>query len=238
MDITKVRYESKVLLKEIPILANLDTRLISHPFVDDIYFWDEVGDFYDLTQKKDYSKWITYMETLIDTLDVYEIFFMVYDKNYVFTWLKYIETYVEKDEFDEMLSIAWSTREIHPKNYGVKAKDVICWFKNADKKIIMREREYKYWENLPDAVELYRVGGRCPEYYDIAWTPSLETARWLQSKMEDSEGSLFKVIVPKEHCICCFDCRDEYGVIVDIDEMKNVMDEIGVNSVDEKNEYV
>lgn len=226
MNAAKVRYESKVLLKEIPILANIDSRRICHPFTNDIYFWDEYGDFYDLTQKKDYEKWIAYMEELIDKSDVDDIFFLVFGKNYVLTWLKYIEPYVEKDKFDELLYIAWSNTGVHPKSYGVKTKDLIRWLKNADMKNIMSEGEYRYWKNLPDTVELYRGGDSHCEYYDIAWTPNLETARWFQNKMENNKGPLFKVIVSKEHCICCFNCEGEYEVVVDVFAVENMIEEI------------
>lgn len=144
--------------------------------------------------------------------------FMVMRKSYRLTFLKYIKEYLSKEDMSELLAFSWISSENPNQDVNVSLKSIVKWFREADKKVLMDEEEYKYYESLPQTITAYRGVsiGRNPK--GLSWTCNLETAKWFANRFNRNgeEGYVQSVTIDKSCVLAYFNGRNEDELVLDI----------------------
>ena len=138
-------------------------------------------------------------------------------KSYRLTFLKFIKTYLSKKDFSELLADAWVSSENPNQDINVPLKTAISWFRQADKKVLMSEDEYKFYNSLPEIITVYRgvAVGRNPK--GLSWTCNKATAEWFANRYntETKRGYIQSVDVAKNCILAYFNSRNEDELVVD-----------------------
>ena len=150
------------------------------------------------------------------------------NKPFRITWLKYVEAYLSNKDFAEYLADAYVSEEMPNLNPNISVKELIKWFKKADKQALMDEDEYKFWSKLPDEVEIFRGVSHSGDKLGISWTTNLETAEWFANRFsdDDNHARVYKVIANKKDCLCYFGSRGENEIVLDVNAVKNNIEQI------------
>ena len=85
----------------------------------------------------------------------YEIYMMT-NKPYGLTFLKYAKPYLSNEDFSKILGDAWVRSENPNGDTNVSKKELLSMFKQADKKSLMTEEDYKQWQGLDETITVYR----------------------------------------------------------------------------------
>lgn len=150
------------------------------------------------------------------------------NKPYRLAFLKYIFPYLTKKTFSELFGEIWVESENPNDDINVSLRELVLWFRNADKKALMGEDDYKTWENLPETMELYRGVGVGRKQYGLSWTSNKEKAKWFAHRFDtvDDIGYVQKVIVPRKDMLAYFQSRGEEEVVVDTFKIKKNIEKI------------
>jgi hypothetical protein len=225
-DIKAVRDTSKSLLYAVHIKPD-PYGFVSHPYTNHVYVGCSDGGFIDLRQEDARKQWLGEMKNILNNADLDHIFLML-NKAYYLTWLKFVKQHLSKNDFAKLLVKAYTLAENPNMDTNVPVPNLIRWFKEADKKALMTEEEYTYWENLPEEVEIWRgvSPNRCK--YGLSWTDDEQVARWFQRRFitDKDVGYLLHAVVPKKHCLAYFNGRDEKEIVLDVNAVKNLIEVI------------
>lgn len=220
--IQDIRRETKLLLHAVPVKCDNNFGIVQHPFTTSNITFLRSKEAVDLLTEDGYNKWIQDTENLIDNMTLSQIFHILLCDAWYLTWLKLAKPYLSNEDFTKYLAMAW-VREDNPNmDANVSIRELTKWFKEADKKILMDEEEYEYWESLPEEITLYRGVSRGRKKYGLSWTDNIETAKWFQIRFanQENQGELLKVVVSKKHCLCYFNGRNENEIVLDVNAVK------------------
>jgi hypothetical protein len=225
-----IKTVTKRLLRAVPIKVDpMYEFIVQHPFTNSPYTAGFSREILDIRTEDGYKKWIAVMDQIIDESDLSRIFVRL-NNAWNLTWLNLIKPYLSISDFSELLHEAWVLEENPNMDINVSTEVAIEWFKEADKKILMSEEEYAYWKALPDEVILYRGVANGRKKYGISWTDNKGKAIWFQNRWadEDNPGRLLRVKTAKEHCLCYLNSRNEKEVVLDVNAVKNDIEDITV----------
>jgi hypothetical protein len=225
-DIDGVRSASKALLFAVEINCDNPFGIVSHPFTNNIFAMDDEHKIVNLTDADTCLQWKKNVAEAIDKASLNHIYIML-NKPWKITWLKYVEQYMSDSDFASYLSDAYVSEEMPNLNPNVPVKELIKWFKRADKHYLMDQVEYDAWQQLPDVVELYRGISHGTED-GISWTTEFATAKWFAERFatDEHKARIYKVIANKKDCLCYFASRGEYEIILDVNAVKNKIEQI------------
>ena len=226
-DINKVKEQSKLLLYAVSIEPAY-YGIVRHPYIQSTHTYIKEKGFVDITIEENYNLWIKSVEKAIDTHSIQQIFDCLITTPWKLTWLKFAKPYLSKKDFAQLLANAWVEEENPNDDKNVSIATAIKWFKEADKKALMDDEEYAYWEALPDEVVLYRGVSKGRKKYGLSWTDNKDTAIWFKNRFLTGEekGCLLKVVAPKEHCLCYLNGRSENEIVLNVKAVKNKIEEI------------
>jgi hypothetical protein len=121
--------------------------------------------------------------------------------------------YFTDAELKDLVSSAWTDGEMIGHNVGFHA--CIDLFEIAG---FVTDSEDDSWDKLPDVLTVYRgIDAEFGDSYGLAWTLSLERARWFAhyGMRGDSGGEVYKVEVPKQDVLGYFTGRAEEEIVID-----------------------
>ena len=86
------------------------------------------------------------------------------------------------------------------------------WFKELDKKALMKPDEYETYSSLPSVFEVYRgvSKGRNPK--GMSWTYDFDKAEWFANRF--GEGYVIKGVVNKDDVLAYFSRRSESEILI------------------------
>lgn len=159
-----------------------------------------------------------YVENNIKSCNSISRIFMMFQKSYRLTFLKYVKKYLTKKEFAEQLKDVWIMSENPNNDVNVSIGTLVRWFQSADKKYLMNEEEYEIYENLPDQVRVYCGVNKFENPKGLSWTLSLDTAKWFANRWShdgSEDGYIQTALVNKSDVLAYFGDRGESEVIID-----------------------
>ena len=221
-DIKGIKSASKALLYAVSIRCDNPFGIISHPFTNNVMVMDENHQIVKISDPNICTEWKNMIAKRIEESSLDRIYMMI-NKPWRITWLKYVEQYMTDSDFAAYLSDAYVSEEMPNLNPNVPVNTLIQWFKRASKKDLMDQEEYDLWLNLPDTVELYRGTSHEGTERGISWTSEYATAEWFANRFATDEhpARIYKVIANKQNCLCYFGNRGEYEIILDVDSIKD-----------------
>lgn len=154
-----------------------------------------------------------YYEGLIDRVEKCNDFFALLRTPYLPLFFKKSLNYFSKKDYSEFLAEMW-VRVEYPNNCPYFAHcSFVRAFINADKKILMDNKERRVLKNLPEEVVVYRGVKPNAKIKALSWTLSYDTAKWFADRFEKN-GTVYRARIKKNDILAYFEGRGESEVVV------------------------
>ena len=180
------------------------------------FFFQQIKEV-DITESEEnLQAWQSFMRKQINSTDnAYEIYMMT-NKPYSLTFLKYASPYLSKADFSKILADAWIRSENPNCDTNVSKSKLISMFKQADPHELMLEDELRQYEELDDTVTVYRgvTSHNAKNIKALSWTLDREKAEWFAHRFNE-DGTVYEAEIDKQHILALFNGRNESEVIVD-----------------------
>ena len=149
--------------------------------------------------------------------------YMMVNKPYALTFLKYASPYLTKPELSKILANAWMRSENPNMDPNVSQQKLISLFRMADPKSLMDEEELTRLAGLDDPVTIYRgvTSYNADHVRAMSWTLNIETAEWFSHRFNE-DGAVYEAQIAKEHILALFNGRNESEVVVEPIHLMNV----------------
>lgn len=196
---------------------------VQHPFIGSMIDFDEVSKkMLDLHDEEDLQRCREVWIKRIRESDLLRIYMLVRTP-YKMTWFKYCNKFMSEKDFGNYLEDCWVSQENPNQDVNVSRKESVSYFKKANKKYLMTEEDFEYYNNLPDEIEVWRGVSPGREEYGLSWTDDYDKAIWFKRRFErdGSEGYLLSAKIKKEDVLAYFNSRNESELVVDVFKIKN-----------------
>lgn len=178
----------------------------------------------DITQDEDALK--QWQDTLTKMINLankpFDIYMMV-NKPYALTFLKYASPYLTTAELGMILSSAWMRSENPNMDWNVSQSKLVSLFKKADPRYLMDSEEQAQLAALPDPVTIFRgvTSYNADNIRAMSWTLNVETAEWFAHRFNE-DGTVYEAEISKEHILALFNGRNESEVVVEPIYLMNI----------------
>jgi len=171
----------------------------------------------DITEDQENLRlWREQMKEQIEEADNAFDIYMLLNKPYALTFLKFAEPYLSREDMSKILSCAWVMSENPNADANLSKRQLLSLFRCADPAALMDEEERQELASLPSQVTVYR--GVTPynekNVKALSWTLNCEKAKWFAIRFGES-GSVYKAQINKDNILALFKGRNEEEVIID-----------------------
>ena len=216
-DLEKIR---EIAISFLYLDINFDERIpfiVHHPFTNSsVGSIKENGklELVDLSIEENKNKWRKQFEQIINESSLTQLFIMM-NKPYRLTFLKYIMPYISKEDCGIILNTYWLSIEDISGDKNVSTRDIVKIFKYADKRTLLSENNYEFYKSLPERITLYRgvTNHNKDKKQAMSYTTDIEVARWFAKRFK-SQGEIWKINIPKRKVLSVIN-SNEKEVIVD-----------------------
>lgn len=223
-NIERVKEMSKALFdvmtfQEASDCVGLNGLIISHPYSNTGVYMTQDGVWKNLVEDKaaqeEYRKLIF---GFIDKANTPIKIMLFVNKPYRLFWFKQISVFLSEKDFANIFGEIWVGSENPNGDINVSLDESIRFFKQANKKYLMNEDEYKIYSMLPDELTVYRgvSKGRNPD--GLSYSLLEEKAVWFQQRYADKDnpGFLIQRKVKRENILAYFSRRGEAEIVLDV----------------------
>lgn len=228
-DLKAVQSVARSLLYTTVHETDFSPMIVQHPFTSSAFVAikrnGEMDMFSILENKENLHKWQDFMSKQIsDTENVYQIFMMV-NKPYALTFLKFASESLSFEDFSKILNDAWVMSENPNCDANVSKDELVKFFKVADPEHLMTQEERKRLNELDDTVTIYRgvTSYNADNVYALSWTLEYEKAYWFAHRFNE-DGTVYRARIDKKNILAFFNGRSEAEVIVDPKDLTEVME--------------
>lgn len=197
--------------------------IVHHPFFDsDMIYNIKTKELISIDDTGKYNKLLDdYKDIIMQKTSVFKIFMMI-SKPYRLTFLKYIKNYLSKEDFSKILLDVWILTEFPSSDVNVALKEILNWFKHADKSHMIDEEDVKTYNNFPEQIAIYRGIKDSSIDKGISYTTDIEIAKWFAQRHNADQGYLIEGIVNKKDILLYTNKRSEKEIVVDPQKIKNI----------------
>lgn len=184
---------------------------IQHPIFDTILQIIDGKPFNLLEDTKTFKELQQKMvDTIFQQKNALDVLLMI-RASYRLTFFKYCKDDLSEEDYSNMLIEAWLTEENPMSDVNVSMKELLSYFKKANKEIMMCSKDLATYSTFPDKLTIYR-GVKEPKL-GMSWTLSKSKAEWFATRFSDT-GYLFKATANKSDILCYTDNRGEKEIII------------------------
>ena len=219
-DLNRVKWVAKQLVMIEPDLTEFSPVVVQHPFTSSGMIAipsDEGIKHVDITKSpEELVSWQNYMKAQIDEAKSAYHIYMMTNKPYSMTFLKFAKPHLSQKDFSEILADAWIRSENPNLDKNFKQKELLQMFKDAAPHILMDKDEQKQLAELDDTVTVYRgvTTYNAKNIKALSWTLEQKTAEWFAHRFGE-DGTVYEAQIPKQHIYALLNGRGESEVIVD-----------------------
>lgn len=219
-DLNRVKWVAKQLVMIEPDLTEFSPVVVQHPFTSSGMVAipsDEGIKHVDITKSpEELVSWQNYMKAQIDEAKSAYHIYMMTNKPYSMTFLKFAKPHLSQKDFSEILADAWIRSENPNLDKNFKQKELLQMFKDAAPHILMDKDEQKQLVELDDTVTVYRgvTTYNAKNIKALSWTLEQKTAEWFANRFGE-DGTVYEAQIPKQHIYALLNGRGESEVIVD-----------------------
>ena len=219
-DLNRVKWVATQLVMIEPDLTEFSPVLVQHPFTSSGMVAipsDEGIKHVDITKSpEELVSWQNYMKAQIDEAKSAYHIYMMTNKPYSMTFLKFAKPHLSQKDFSEILADAWIRSENPNLDKNFKQKELLQMFKDAAPHILMDKDEQKQLAELDDTVTVYRgvTTYNAKNIKALSWTLEQKTAEWFANRFGE-DGTVYEAQIPKQHIYALLNGRGESEVIVD-----------------------
>lgn len=199
--------------------------IVQHPFTSSgltvIGGATEIIDITESTQNL--QRWREYISKKIDRADDVIAVYIMLNKTYGLTFLKYAKQYLSAKDLSEILADAWIRSENPNMDANVTKSELAAMFEQADKAALMTDEERKRLSALDDIITIYRgvTPYNAKNVRALSWTTDIKKAEWFANRFGQS-GTVYKTQISKAKVLAYFTSRGESEIIVNPKEIKNL----------------
>ncbi len=191
--------------------------IVHHPFASSGFMMlPGTNEILDITASMESrEKWRDYLGKKIDEAkSAYEIFLML-NKTYALTFIKYAKDGLSAAEFSEILADAWIKAEAPNMDVNVSKMELVELFSQADKKSLMTEAEQKRFADLTETVTVYRgvTSYNAKNVRALSWTLDRSKAEWFAHRFSE-DGKVYQAQINKADILAIFTSRNESEVVL------------------------
>ena len=219
-DLNRVKWVAKQLVMIEPDLTEFSPVVVQHPFTSSGMIAipsDEGIKHVDITKSpEELVSWQNFMKAQIDEAKSAYHIYMMTNKPYSMTFLKFAKPHLSQKDFSEILADAWIRSENPNLDKNFKQKELLQMFKDAAPHILMDKDEQKQLAELDDTVTVYRgvTTYNAKNIKALSWTLEQKTAEWFANRFGE-DGTVYEAQIPKQHIYALLNGRGESEVIVD-----------------------
>lgn len=219
-DLNRVKWVAKQLVMIEPHLTEFSPVVVQHPFTSSGMVAipsDEGIKHVDITKSpEELVSWQNYMKAQIDEAKSAYHIYMMTNKPYSMTFLKFAKPHLSQKDFSEILADAWIRSENPNLDKNFKQKELLQMFKDAAPHILMDKDEQKQLVELDNTVTVYRgvTTYNAKNIKALSWTLEQKTAEWFANRFGE-DGTVYEAQIPKQHIYALLNGRGESEVIVD-----------------------
>ena len=219
-DLNRVKWVAKQLVMIEPHLTEFSPVLVQHPFTPSGMVAipsDEGINHVDITKSpEELVSWQNYMKAQIDEAKSAYHIYMMTNKPYSMTFLKFAKPHLSQKDFSEILADAWIRSENPNLDKNFKQKELLQMFKDAAPHILMDKDEQNQLAELDNTVTVYRgvTTYNAKNIKALSWTLEQKTAEWFAHRFGE-DGTVYESQIPKQHIYALLNGRGESEVIVD-----------------------
>lgn len=219
-DLNRVKWVAKQLVMIEPHLTEFSPVVIQHPFTSSGMVAipsDEGIKHVDITKSpEELVSWQNYMKAQIDEAKSAYHIYMMTNKPYSMTFLKFAKPHLSQKDFSEILADAWIRSENPNLDKNFKQKELLQMFKDAAPHILMDKDEQKQLAELDDTVTVYRgvTTYNAKNIKALSWTLEQKIAEWFANRFGE-DGTVYEAQIPKQHIYALLNGRGESEIIVD-----------------------
>ena len=191
--------------------------IVHHPFASSGFMiLPGTNEILDITASMESrEKWRDYLGKKIDEAkSAYEIFLML-NKTYALTFIKYAKDGLSAAEFSEILADAWIKAEAPNMDVNVSKTELVGLFNQADKQSLMTEDEQKRFADLTETVTVYRgvTSYNAKNVRALSWTLDRSKAEWFAHRFGE-DGKVYQAQINKADILAIFTSRNESEVVL------------------------
>ena len=178
----------------------------------------------DITENPENLRlWREQMQKMINDVDSAFQIYMLVNKPYGLTFLKFSEPYLSQEDLSRILSSAWVMSENPNADSNLTKRRLVSLFRSADPSVLMDEDERQMLTDLEGTVTVYRgvTSYNAKNIRALSWTLNYDTAKWFASRFGE-HGTVYEARVYKEHILALFNRRNEAEVIIDPKNLMNI----------------
>lgn len=152
---------------------------------------------------------------------------MLINKPWYMTFLKFAKEFMSSQDLGYLLAECWTEQEFPNRDSNANLKEIIGWFKEADKKTLMTEEEFKFYKRLhnKNIITVYRGISYDGKPKGLSWTINFEKAKWFALRFKNENSKVYKLNIDlsknSDTILACFLGRNEQEVVVDITKVNN-----------------
>lgn len=226
-NLEKVKMIARALLMTEIHETEFSPAVVQHPFTSSgitILPRDGILQLGDICKsRKDLAAWQDYMKNRINNSTCAYYIYMMTNKPYGLTFLKYTSPFLSREEFSKILSDAWSRSENPNNDPNFTKRELISMFKQADPIILMDQGERKRLAELEDTVTVYRgvTSLNADNIRAMSWTLDKSVAEWFAHRYKE-DGTVYEAEIDKKHILALFIGRNESEVVVEPKYLQNI----------------
>lgn len=191
--------------------------IVHHPFASSGFMMlPGTNEILDITASMESrEKWRDYLGKKIDEAKTaYEIFLML-NKTYALTFIKYAKDGLSAAEFSEILADAWIKAEAPNMDVNVSKTELVGLLNQADKQSLMTEDEQKRFADLTETVTVYRgvTSYNAKNVRALSWTLDRSKAEWFAHRFGE-DGKVYQAQIKKADILAIFTSRNESEVVL------------------------
>ena len=196
--------------------------IILHPYFQSPYIIDEdSGKLINILENEDnYDSAINQMEEKIYKVENFMEFTDLLTKPYRLAFLKFTKDFLDLKDFSKYLIDTWITDEYVNRNATVSKIELLEYFKNASKELIMDEDDQIVYSNLEEEITIYRgvTDYNKDDTKAMSWTIDKDIAKWFANRF-GQEGYIYTAKIHKKDIFAFCNLRNEKEVIVDFNKL-------------------
>ena len=219
-DLTQIKAVASAMLYMDVAETEFSPIVVQHPFTSSGMVAarkDGAIQILDITaSEENLSAWQESVREMIEgAAKPYDIYLMI-NKPYALTFLKYAGPYLSKQDYSKILADAWMRSENPNNDPNVSQSKLISMFKNADPRVLMSAEEQKELAGMADPITIYRgvTSRNADNIYAMSWTLEKKVAEWFATRFGE-KGTVYQAQIDKAHVLALFHGRGEAEIVAD-----------------------
>ncbi len=219
-DLASVKSVAITLLMTDYHKTKMSPAIIQHPFTNTgivLAEKDGIVQLVDITKSDtDFKSWQTRVRGLIENAKKPYLIYMMCNKPYGLTFLKYAMPHLSREDFSNILADAWIRSENPNSDPNLSKSKLLAMFRAADRAILMDDKERAGLADLEDTVTVYRgvTSHNAKNIKAMSWTLNYDTASWFAHRFGE-DGTVYEATIDKSNILALFNGRNESEIIVD-----------------------